>query len=228
MDRRKSLANRQDSAQFAIAARMPFAPPRSIGKAEGRATDRSAFARTCQDCYPSSLLWPVRDPDGPSFWRGRGSATFRATRIFPFSTPANPLWRCPRIQPGHWSPALRPTMKRGSLSCINLSPHWPCLWFLPRATARSIPIVRVLAPLGAASLARSPTTIWRKAPLLVASWAPWRQIRVCAAKPFGQLNRLNSDTKAIRGIPRVAFCVARPAEGGAILMWGRPACSRRS
>ena len=228
MDLRKSLANRQDSAQFAIAGRKPFAPPQAIGKAEHRAKDRSSFARTCQDCYPSILLWPVRDPDGPSFWAARGSATFRPTRIFPFSTPANPLWRCPRIQPGHWSPALRPTMKRGSLSCINLSPHWPCLWFLPRATARSIPIVRVLEPLGAASSGRSRTTIWRKAPLSVAFLAPWLPIRACAAEPIGQLNRLNSDTKAIRGIPRVAFCVARPAEGGSTTLGGRPACSRRS
>ena len=228
MDPRKPLANWQDSAQFGTAARMPFVSPWPIGKAEGRAKDRSAFAQVCRDCDPSRPLWPVRNPDGPSFWGTCGSATFRATGIFSFSTPANPLWRWPRIQPGHWSLALRPTMKRGSLSCINLSPHWPCLWFLPGATARSIPIVQVLAPLGAAFLAQSPTTIWRKAPLLVAFLAPWLQIRACAAKAIGHLNRLKSDTKAIRGIPRVAFCVARPAEGGAILILGRRPCSRRS
>ena len=227
MNRRKPLANWQDSAQFAIAARMPFAAPRPIGKAEGRAKDRIAFARTCQDCYPSILLWPVRNPDGPSFWAKSGSANFRATGIFPFSTPANPLWMGARIQPGHRSLALRPTMKRGSLSCLIPSPHWPPLWFLPGATARSIPIVQVLAHLGALPSGQPRATIWPKAPLSVACLARLPAIRACAADlTMPRPGRGAAPPgKAIRGRPRVALPFQDPAEGR---LGGTGRCSRRS
>ena len=225
---RKRLENWQNSAQLRFASQIPFACAGTIGEAGDTAEDRMAFAPADEECSPTLSMRLALRGDRSPFWVAGASATFRAGRNFRFSTPSNPLRKRTRIQSGRACLAFQSTTKRGRPSCSNPSLRWPFLWSLQAATVRSIPIAPDLARLGVAFSGRSPTTIWRKAPSQAAFWVPSRQIRACAAKAAGQPNRLNTDIKAIRGNPRVAFCVARPAEGGASLIWGSEACSRRS
>lgn len=309
---------------------MPFATGGAMGEAASMARDRIARAKVCKGRTPSLPLWPVPEPDGPTFsgpqgggvvgwnWNrsARGVAGFRLRRFFHFSRRVDALWsgstrnqprgqiRCSKSSrrplsgrlplsrclpspcravcsammrsvswsglraapswrtlpaatwrpvrlraawpagcsaadpfatgprgpaPRHFHPArLRPAgpvnTRKGRPSCTNLSSFWHLSARLRPAMARSIRTAPDWAPWVEPPLALPPTTTLPTARLPGVCWARLPLTRGCAGSFLTRALCRHRTSQAIRGIPRVAFSLARPAEGGR--KGGR--CSRRS
>ena len=184
-------------------------------------------APDCQDRYPSPILRPGPCRVRP-FFPLPAHATFRAVQIIRFASSRNAVLVALRCKPGHCCPVSRSTTKRGSLTCTNPLPRWPFWSSLPVAMARSIPIARGLVPLRVQPLGQSPTTISQQAPSSAVLAVPLPPIRACAARPNRRTRHQHAETRATRGIPRVALCDSRTADKDRTMALGRNACSARS
>ena len=233
----------RNSATFRAGLNFPFSPPaNALWMAARNPTiqGRTLCSRTLYLWQSFPLLWQVACPMTANvpFWAGWPERSSRMSRAMTrFSVPVSAL------EPGSSSSkrtqgrsgpvglAQHSTNKRGSLSCTNplSSPSFcqrPCRVAWCRTTG-SAPL-SVLAPV------RLPLTPWamtrsRARPLALAPVrCAVKRALASANNPCGRSSRLTSDQKAIRGNARVAFFVARPAEGGTIRLMGRDTCSRRS
>ncbi len=192
---RKPLASRQNSAQLKIAARLSCA---------GSAIFRLK-SRPCR-----KLSFP---PQADALSVGLSQVLISSSR-----TSGQP-WRPCLAQPS--------TKQRGRISCINRLAYSPfsALWLA--ALVRSIQTALGWERWAGPRLVPPPTTTLQKARLRVAFLALSQPIRACAADRLTAKHRPaagKSCQQAVRGIPRVAFCVARPAKRRP----RRGGCSKRS
>ena len=229
MNPRKPLAKRQNSAHRVAGPIMSFATSRGLGKTGIGADGCRTFAFDCKDfhtdCYPFLPLWlgparvePFFRKTGQVFRKtGQGSARIRQAGILGCSARSNAL-----------NSGAITTLKRGRSSCSNLLSSWlscppPCraVWktmvSAPWPVRQLVPVWRV-----------PPAMIRRRADLSALVPVRCAATRACADRTARRLTgRAVSEFRTIRGATRVAFCIARPAEGADAVCGGN-ACSRKS
>lgn len=217
----------QSSAHPGFAAVLTFASGPTRPHLKDMAKDRKTFARLRPDHDPSLLSGPDSAWVRPIF-----SSATPGLAPSPFAEPCrsqNFDFANAAKEAESWRTRNR---KRGSSPCPKPShflAFWPSDHCRPAPAAVSAPIAPPWARLAARHLGLRPTTTWHKARSPGASLARLQPIgalatdRMIHQRPAGAA----PSSKAIRAMPRVAFCFAPAPARGPGLGKAHP-CSPRS